>query len=66
MDQFGFGYDLECSLGPGSLVGNRVKNKGGPPKKKNQPAKQAGRARNEGNVLVKSAKSQSMSFVCLF
>ena len=65
MDQFGFGYDLECSLGPGSLVGNRVKSKGGQ-KKTNQPAKQAGRARNEGNTLVKSVKSQSVSFVCLF
>ena len=65
MDQFGFGYDLECSLGPGSLVGNRVKNKGGQ-KTKNQPAKQAGQARNEGNMLVKSVKSQSMSFACLF
>ena len=65
MDQFGFGYDMECSLGSGSLVGNRVKNKGSQ-KKKYQPAKQAGRARNEGNVLVKSVKSQNMSFFCLF
>ena len=37
MDQFGFAYDLECSLGPGSLVGNRVKNKGG--QKKNSASK---------------------------
>ena len=41
MDQFGFGYDLECSLGPGSLVGNRVKSKGGQKKQISQQSKQA-------------------------
>ena len=42
MDQFGFGFDLECSLGPGSLVGNRVKNKRGQKQKKiSQQSKQA-------------------------
>ena len=64
MDQYGFGYDLECSLGPGPLVWNRRKVKAA--KKKQLRAKQASQGRNEGNMLVKSVKSQRLSFVGLF
>ena len=41
MDQYGFGYDLECSLGPGPLVWNRRKVKAA--KKKSEQSKQAKR-----------------------